>query len=404
MAGMIHYLEKIAKDLVKENLQRYWTDFELVAYAIFDKNSVYLFNHPKHQDVNPHSYKVLSWNEQFVGNTIILYEGYPTAIADIELYNDYEGLYSILVHELFHGYQYIKGEKRFPDEIMGITYPITVENAELRNRERRNLYDALMETDISKKRVFLKEFIELRDKRSEGIKDHLTYENLIESVEGPAWYVELKAYSEKSCLAHELVLKKYGANLLDIFESNSNIRRSSYSSGLFMCLLLDEFLPNWKESFFSRDSTLFDLIKQLNVETSPHTIVDVEISPETAKSVNYAIELRKKEFEEFENQTGTQLFIEGEITAFYFDPMNIVPVDGKLLHKNFIKVRINNNEYFIQQPTIAYCVDGLKKINKLHLFLKDTPIENGDSLTVPGVGEINGRYTRQEDTYYLISN
>lgn len=403
MTGMIHYLEMIAKDLVKENLQKYWTDFELVAYAIFDKNSVYLFNHPKHQDVHPHPYKVLSWNEQFVGNTIILYEGFPTAIVDMEMYHDYEGLYSILVHELFHGYQYIKGEKRFPDEILGITYPITEENAELRNRERRNLYDALMETDISKKQEFLKGFIELREERAKRMKEYVTYENLVESVEGPAWYVELKAYSKKSRLAHELVLQKYGANLLDVFASNSNIRRSSYSSGLFMCLLLDEFVPNWKESFFSTDSTLFDLIKDLNVEPSPDAVVDVEISPETVKAVNRAIELRKKEFEEFENQTGTQLFIKGEMTAFYFDPMNIVHIDGKLLHKNFIKVRINNNEYFIQQPTIAYCVDGLRKMNKLHLFLKDTPIENSDSLTVPGIGEINGCYTRKEDTYYLIS-
>lgn len=396
------YLEHIAEDLVKKNLEKYWPNFEIVAYAIFNKTSVYLFNHPKYNDVHPHLYKVLNWDEQFVGNTIILYEGHPTAIADMELYNDYEGLYSILVHELFHGYQYIKGEKRFPNEILGITYPITEENAELRNRERKSLYDALMETDISKKNVFLKNFIELREKRAKGIKEHLTYENLIESVEGPAWYVELKAYSEKSQLSHELVFKKYGAYLLDIFESNSNVRRSSYSSALFMCLLLDEFAPNWKESFFGTDLTLFDLIRQLNVESGSDTIGDVEISPETVEAVNYAIESRKKEFEGFEHQTGTQLIIEGEITAFSFDPMNIVSVDGKLLHKNFLKVRINNNEYFIQQPIIAYCGDGLIKISKLHFFLRATPIENVDALTVPDVGEIKGHYTRQDDTYYLI--
>ncbi|MGG0461547.1 hypothetical protein [Priestia aryabhattai] len=68
-----------------------------------------------------------------MGNTLILFDGYPTAIADMELYDDYEGLFSILIHELFHGNQYIKSEKRFPDEMLGITYPFTYCEVGLKN-------------------------------------------------------------------------------------------------------------------------------------------------------------------------------------------------------------------------------------------------------------------------------
>lgn len=404
MTRMKQYLEQIAKDLVTRNIERYWVNFEIVAYALFDKNNVYLFNHPKYNDVHPHLYKILDWDEQFVGTSIILYEGYPTAIADMEMYNDYEGLYSILVHELFHGYQYLKGEKRFPDEIMGVTYPLIKENAELRYRERKNLYDALFEIDICKKKQFLNDFVALREKRAEEIEEHLTYENLIETVEGPAWYVEIKAYSEKSPLGNDLVLKSYGKNLIDKLESTSNIRRSCYSSGLSMCLLLDEFSPDWKERFFDTDATLFDLIKNLNIEPRKFQIENVEISPETEEALNFAVESRKKEIDEFEEQIGYHLFIEGEITSLFFDPMNIIPFEGRLLHKNYLKVRINNQEYLIQQPVLAYCGNGLKHIIKLHLYLKEQPIENGHSLTVPGVGVINGRYTRQEDTFYLLVN
>ncbi|USL45518.1 hypothetical protein [Priestia megaterium] len=339
-----------------------------------------------------------------MGNTIILFDGYPTAIADMELYDDYEGLISILVHELFHGNQYIKGEKRFPDEILGITYPLTKENVEIRNRERKNLYNALLETDISKKKQYLNEFISLREKRAEGIKEHLTYENLIESVEGPAWYVEIKAFSEKSLLANDLVLKRYGKNLIDVVESTSNIRRSCYSSGLFMCLLLDELSPDWKESFFGTNATLFDLIKLLNIAPRKQAIEDVQISLETEAAVNFTVESRKKELDEFEEQIGTHLFIEGEIIALFFDPMNIVPFEGRLLHKNYIKVRINNQEYLVQQPSLTYCADGLKNINKLLIVLKDKPLETGDSLLITGVGEIMGQYTIQEDTINLFVN
>ncbi|WP_394542228.1 hypothetical protein [Priestia aryabhattai] len=399
---MNHFLNQIAKDLTNTNVERYWPNFELVAYALYDQNSVFLFNHPRYNDIPPKSYEILKRDEQFVGNTLILFDGYPTAIADMELYDDYEGFFSILVHELFHGNQYVKGEKRFPDETLGITYPLTKENIEIRNRERKSLYNALLETDISKKKQYLNEFISLREKRTEGIKEHLTYENLIESVEGPAWYVEIKAFSEKSPLANDLILKKYGENLIDVVESTSNIRRSCYSSGLFMCLLLDELSPDWKESFFDINVTLFDLIKRLNIVPRKQAIEDVQISHETEEAVNFAVESRKKELDEFEAQIGTHLFIEGEIIALSFDPMNIVPLEGRLLHKNYIKVRIINQEYLIQQPSLAYCAVGLKNINKLLIVLQDKPLETGDSLFITGIGEIKGQYEIQKDTINLV--
>ncbi|KJL06051.1 hypothetical protein ACQKGA_18470 [Priestia megaterium] len=401
---MNHFLNQIAKDLTNMNLERYWPNFELVAYALYDKNSVFLFNHPRYNQVPPKTYKILKRDEQFVGNTLILFDGYPTAIADMELYDDYEGLFSILVHELFHGNQYIKEEKRFPDEMLGITYPLTKENVEIRNRERKNLYNALIETGISKKKQYLNEFISLREKRAEGIKEHLTYENLIESVEGPAWYVELKAFSEKSSLANDLILKKYGKTLINAVESTSNTRRSCYSSGLFMCLLLDELSSDWKESFLGTKTTLFELIKLLDIAPRKQTIEEVQISPETEAAVIFAVESRKKELDEFEAQIGTHLFIEGEIIALSFDPMNIVPFENRLLHKNYIKVRINNQEYLIQQPSLTYCADGLKNINKLLILLKDKPLETGDSLLIAGIGEIIGQYTIREDTINLVVN
>ncbi|WP_374149064.1 hypothetical protein [Priestia megaterium] len=401
---MNDFLNQIAKDLTNMNLERYWPNFELVAYALYDENSVILFNHPRYNNIPPKSYEILKRGEQFVGNTLILFDGYPTAIADMELYDDYEGLFSILVHELFHGNQYIKEEKRFPDEMLGITYPLTKENVEIRNRERKSLYNALLETDISKKKQYLNEFISLREKRAEGIKEHLTYENLIESVEGPAWYVEIKAFSEKSSLANDLVLERYGKNLINAVESTSNIRRSCYSSGLFMCLLLDELSPDWKESFLGTKTTLLELIKFLDIAPRKQAIEEGQISPETEAAVNFAIESRKKELDEFAAQIGTHLFIEGEIIALSFDPMNIIPFENRLLHKNYIKVRINNQEYLIQQPSLTYCADGLKNINKLLILLKDKPLETGDSLLIAGIGEIMGQYTIQGDTINLVVN
>jgi len=399
---MNKYLNRISKDLVNVNFDNYWPGFESVAYALYDKSYVYLFNHPRMEKNQQSNYQILNWDEQFMGCTLILYNDYPTAIVNIELYENYESLYSILVHELFHGFQYVKGETRFANEILGFTYLLSKENVELRNQERINLYSAVLENNIIEKKQYLNTFIALREKRTAKFNNNLLYENLIETIEGPAWYVELKAYSEKSPLDYKSVLKKYGQNLKDKYESTSDIRKSCYSSGLFMCLLLDEFLPGWKESFWGKEETLYGIFKQLSDDVIK--ISNIEISPETEEVINFAIQNRKNTFENFEQQKGIHLFIEGEITAKSFDPMNIVSFENRLLHKNFIKVGINNEDYFIQQPVIAYSKDGLQNMIKLHLILKNNPIENADSLKIDGIGVIKGRYEKQGNVFHLYVN
>ncbi|ETT86728.1 hypothetical protein MKZ08_09760 [Viridibacillus sp. FSL R5-0477] len=404
---MTNYLNRIIQELVEENLENYWPGFEMVAYALYDNCNVYLYNHPKFKGNKQNTYQILKRDEQFNGCTLILYEEYPTAIVDLQLYGDYESLFSILVHELFHGYQYIKGENRFPDELLGVTYPLSNENVQLRNLERMNLYNALLEKNTLKKKEYLNTFIELKEKRAAIINDYLIYENLIESVEGPAWYVELKAYEEKSSLEYGSVLQNYGQSLINKYESTSNIRRSCYSSGLFMCLLLDELSPGWKEDFFGTEETLYDFFKRLSANFIKSNLIDyreIEISSETEEVIIFALENRKKEFKKFNEQKGILLSIEGEITAKSFDPMNIIFLEEKLLHKNFIKVRINNEDYLIQQHVITDFKGRLQDIKKLHLILKDKPIENIDSLVVEGVGEIKGRYLKRENNYHLFVN
>ncbi|WHY79871.1 hypothetical protein QNH20_12295 [Neobacillus sp. WH10] len=399
---MNKYIKRIAQDLADAKLDNYWLGFESVAYALYDKSYVYLFNHPRMTKTQQNNYQILNWNEQFNGCTLILFDDYPTAIVNLELYDDFESLYSILVHELFHGFQYINKESRFPNEILGIAYPLSKENVELRNQERNNLYSAVLESNILKKKQYINTFIALREKRTAIINDYLLYENLIETVEGPAWYVELKAYSDKSPINYSSVLKKYGQHLINQYESTSDIRRSCYSSGLYMCLLLDDLSPHWKESFWDKEETLYDILKQFSDEFIK--ISDVEISSDTEKAIELAIQNRKNAFDNFEQQKGIHLFIEGEIIAKSFDPMNIVLLEDRFLHKNFIKVRIGNDDYLVQQPVIAYCKDGLQKITKLQLILKHNPIEEVDSLIIDGIGLIKGRYVKQENVLHLYLN
>ena len=43
-------LKRILDDINNDKLGGYWPGFEAVAYAFYDRNNVYLFNHPAYKD------------------------------------------------------------------------------------------------------------------------------------------------------------------------------------------------------------------------------------------------------------------------------------------------------------------------------------------------------------------
>ena len=392
-------LERITKAMDNIDLTKYWPGFEAVAYAFYNKEVVYLFSHPQFAtaEENPH---IMPWHEQFVGDTLILYEGYPTSIVNMDYYEDFESMYAILIHELFHGYQFLKDEKCFPNEMQGITYPLLQENVELRNQERKHLYHAVLAPTSAEKKDSLQRFMALREKRKSVVGEHFDYESLIETVEGPAWYIELNAYAEKSRLSYDHVVQKYGESLLDKNESCLNLRKSCYSSGLFLCLLLDEISPGWQEHFLDYDSSLYDFLKQyLASEIIP--VDEVVISHETVDAVRLAQDARESEFIDFNERAGYHLYIEGEMTTKMIDPMNLIPGENKLFHKNFVKIRINNDEFLLQQPVITYFKENLWTINRLHVILDEQPVENNGFIQIKDIGKVVGQFTKRDGRFYI---
>lgn len=393
-------LEMIAGSISNDMLKDYWMGFEPVAFAFYNKDQVYLYNHPKYKSQaqdNP----LLKWNDQFVGDSLILFEDYPTAIVNLDLHKEVEDLYSILVHELFHGYQFLKGDERYPDELLIITYPTSLSNIELRNQERHHLYLSVMASTAEERRVSLDRFISLRSQRESLFGEFVCNEYLIETLEGPAWYVELKAYAKKSTLPYDKVLHKYGTYLNNENESNLHIRRSCYSSGLFICLLMDEISSEWQTDFMKSNLTLYAYFKQF-VDKEIMPLEELIISEKTEAIMDMVIADREKAFITFKNQLGYHLYIEGDIQITLFNPMGIVGGEDKLLHKICLKIRINKEEYFIQQPVITYYSDKIMNINKLHLILDEQPTFKHGILNLDGIGEIKGRYHVTEEGGLLV--
>ncbi|OME60280.1 MULTISPECIES: hypothetical protein [Paenibacillus] len=396
---MEFHLEMIVKCLTNHKLQKYWKGFEAVSFAFYNKDNVYLYNHPKFKTVGYHPH-LLPWSNEFSGDTIILYEDHPTAIVNLELHEEFEDLYAICVHELFHGYQFLMGDERYADELLMITYPLSLENMELRIQERHHLYLSVMAATIEERNHAMYRFIAIRQQREQLLGEYVLNEYLIETLEGPAWYVELNAYAEKSTLPNEEVLQKFSSYLIDELESSANIRRSCYGSGLFICLLLDELRTDWKEEFMKSELSLYAFFKQF-VDQVIIPFEEISISKETEDIMQSVKTIREKEFIDFISLEGYHLYIEGDIKSTGFNPMGIIGGDEKCIHKNNLRIQINDAEYFLEKPVISYYKADLRNINKLHLVLDEPPTFNKDSLILNGIGEIKGQYEVKEDGCWL---
>lgn len=138
-------IDTVLNNISNERFENYWEGFQTVAFAIFDDKDVFLFNHPKY---NEERYIKLVKTDEFHACTCILFEEVPTAIVDITLYDSFEVIYSLIVHESFHVFQHLSEESRYPNELLGFNYPIDFNNIQLRILERKRLFEAFSSSDL----------------------------------------------------------------------------------------------------------------------------------------------------------------------------------------------------------------------------------------------------------------
>ncbi|OIK14769.1 hypothetical protein [Bacillus sp. MUM 13] len=252
----IEDLRKQVDEMVeKTDFNGLWNGFEPVAFAIYDKEKVYLWNHPDNLDDN---ITFFPWNPQFSGDDLIFYRDYPTAIVSTDHYPVIDCLYPRLMQELFRGYQFLLGEARFPDTWAGFRYPIYLDAIDLKIKERVCLHEACMEEDAAVKEKKIFEFISFRNRRIKLIQEFAAYEFSLETVKGPALYVQFKAHKRCSRNAERPLLNQYTSILFEQGQSLFHLKKSCACSGMLMCFLLDALYRNWQFSFMRSEKSLYD--------------------------------------------------------------------------------------------------------------------------------------------------
>ena len=122
---------------------------------------------------------------------------------------DSRELASNIIHEMFHSYQLSNGEKRFPNDLKGLDYPIDLKNFEIKYRENMLLIQALDSNNRDLKNNLLKEIISLRMSRLQRYGDIIKYEFAVETVEGSAEYCGTKALKFISEELYEKRIEEY---------------------------------------------------------------------------------------------------------------------------------------------------------------------------------------------------
>lgn len=348
---LYNLVNNIINDL---DLNEIWTGFSKSNFALYDKNYVYFKNN------------AIPYDNRFLGNTRINYEGEELAIWFIDKIEDidYKELAANIIHEMFHVYQISQKESRFPDDIKALSYPNNLDNYKLKYNENIMIVDALNSNEISVKEELLMKIIASRQFRLNKYGSLINYEFVIETIEGAAEYCGTKALK----LISEDLYNKRIANYKEILASDKkmlfDIRRCSYFTGILFLLLLDEIGINFSKEITGQEFTIFE---QLSLKIDTNNIV---INKTNADHIQmyFKDELSRKNnlIDNFYKQN--PIIHNGEFSINGYDPMNMFKINDKVYCNHFI-ILLNmktNESIFVPGPTIIILEDDNRVIKSYY--------------------------------------
>ena len=235
--------------IIKKNIDRIdfdslWEGFKKLKFALYNDKECFFDG------------EYIEKTNEFIANTAINYHGEVIAIWNVMEDVDLITLTSKIVHEMFHGYQMINNESRFPDELDALyNYQYDDNNLSTKLAENKMLVillDNFTARDYNR-------FLGLRSSRLKNNHYEYVYESKIEQIEGSANYVELMALKKLSYYAY---LRKL-SELKERITSKNNffpIRVLCYDIGALLILLLNQNNIPF-DLGFSEDSFSLTLVK-----------------------------------------------------------------------------------------------------------------------------------------------
>ncbi|HHV60633.1 MAG TPA: hypothetical protein GXX49_10185 [Clostridiaceae bacterium] len=362
---MNNLLREIDKRLDSINFDKLWKGFVRYDYALYDDKNVYF------SDIT------IPVDNRFLGNTSIEYDGKYIAIwsiSDDDIKN-LDVLAANIVHEMYHAHQRTLEEKRIFNDLEGLKYPYDFENYKLRYAERLLIAKMAVEADLNKKGSLFDKFISLRRKREKIINDCINYEKAIETFEGCAEYMALKALKVLSVKDFEEKINFMCNNLCKTEDGVFDTRRPSYFTGALICLIAEQLGLDIFDEIGKAKVYLYDKVANQWLKDKLHgsfhdegRLSDKISLPDEEENPFFNDCVLKQLFEKYianikisvdkvmlnENAKRSK----GEFMICGYDPMNMVRYDNMVLHKRFLCVFDRNESKFIKGPVVAVSRDN----------------------------------------------
>jgi len=301
---------------VKANIDRVrfdelWQGFAPFKFALYDADKCF-FNG-----------SFMKKPATFVANTSVLYEGEYIAIWHVMEPMNPTVLATKIIHEMFHAFQNVRGDTRFPNELEALSkYRYDEVNLSLKYEENKILLGLMEDFNLEA----YSNFLAYRSSRREKFPYEFGYEASVEEVEGVAQYVELNALKQLSGELYAKSIERLKKRVL-VAEDIFPVRVRCYDVGAILFqVLIDNHLLEFKEhtNVLSADRLLAD-IQESNIETilNPGIIEGLNKYRSSTlemiqKGINEGVLIEEGELEVLGVNFYNARYAEGNIISTYF--------------------------------------------------------------------------------------
>lgn len=327
---LIELYKQIEKRINSLDFDSIYEGFQPFDFALYDDKIVVFKD------------KTINYDNRFVGNTAIEYDNKFLAIWRIEtIYVNYSILTSKIIHEMFHAYQMKQKEIRFPNEPQGLNYLYEKYNITLKYDETRYLLKAYEEDDFNS----LDHFINIRERRRKDYEKECFYEEGIETIEGMARYVELKALNLMDVHEYQKAYDQIKVNLKNL-RSYIPVRNISYEIGALMLLIKDKFSLTLSNHIGFESKNLYELLfgnfekKELYYENS-----------------SLDLDFLDKYYQDIFNRISRVLSTNPKVhecdQVIGFDPLNTFRIDHYIYYRHFVMIESRGKQVFIANESVG---------------------------------------------------
>lgn len=253
----------VSGEIARIDFSRLWPGFLPLRFAVYNESECCFDG------------EMIEKTPAFCANTSIEYEGEQIAIWNVMEEMDPSVFASKMVHEMFHGFQNVRGWGCFPNDVEALMrYENSAEALSIKLRENALLTELLECHDEDK----LNELLALRRSRLMRFPYETEYEAMTEEIEGSANYVEWKVLEQLAPERAEALKRDMRERLTDPSRLLPARIPCYYTGALFINALA-------KAGRFDHEAEERPYLLSLIRSAEPAEVPDTAVDPAAAEAV-----------------------------------------------------------------------------------------------------------------------